>query len=542
MRKWWLLVLVAAALIVVALNGAPHATKVVAQGDDFTCPSTGGTLVVTYGTDPRTLSPLYANDGNSLFIVTFLAEPLLFGGENWGDKIEPVLAESWDISDDGLVYTFHLRQGVKWHDGTPFTAEDVVFTFEAVQLEENAIDWRPNLIQGDQPMQFEAVDDYTVKVTLSQPDAAVLTALGIPIVPKHAFESAQMVDAPFNTNPIATGPFKFVEWNTGESIVLEANKDYWRGAPCIDRLVVRFIEGPTNAANALLAGELDFARVDGADVTPFQDNPDFVLQTASRDLMRYAGFNVRSANFSDPAVRRALMVGLDRQAIIDVAAGGYGTIPNSVFNKAVFMYEEGRNPQYRYDPEQAKQMLTDAGWTDTDGDGVLDKDGQPMTMRLVYMAGWSLMEAIAPVVYDNWRALGVDVTLEPLDEAKIYEEVYDNVSEDKPYDAMLGGWGLYGPEPDHYRNYLANPTSFFAFNNQQIIDMFAQGRTVTDEQARYDLYAEIDRLLWDDLPMIPIYQAVGAWAYRSDLNIDAAELNGSFLTGLKYPGRAYFVK
>ena len=542
MRKWWLLVLVAAALIVVALNGAPHATKVVAQGDDFTCPSTGGTLVVTYGTDPRTLSPLYANDGNSLFVVTFLAEPLLFGGENWGDKIEPVLAESWDISDDGLVYTFHLRQGVKWHDGTPFTAEDVVFTFEAVQLEENAIDWRPNLIQGDQPMQFEAVDDYTVKVTLSQPDAAVLTALGIPIVPKHAFESAQMVDAPFNTNPIATGPFKFVEWNTGESIVLEANKDYWRGAPCIDRLVVRFIEGPTNAANALLAGELDFARVDGADVTPFQDNPDFVLQTASRDLMRYAGFNVRSANFSDPAVRRALMVGLDRQAIIDVAAGGYGTIPNSVFNKAVFMYEEGRNPQYRYDPEQAKQMLADAGWTDTDGDGVLDKDGQPMTMRLVYMAGWSLMEAIAPVVYDNWRALGVDVTLEPLDEAKIYEEVYDNVSEDKPYDAMLGGWGLYGPEPDHYRNYLANPTSFFAFNNQQIIDMFAQGRTVTDEQARYDLYAEIDRLLWDDLPMIPIYQAVGAWAYRSDLNIDAAELNGSFLTGLKYPGRAYFVK
>ncbi|RPI99357.1 MAG: ABC transporter substrate-binding protein, partial [Chloroflexi bacterium] len=438
--------------------------------------------------------------------------------------------------------TFHLRQGVKWHDGTPFTAEDVVFTFEAVQLEENAIDWRPNLIQGDQPMQFEAVDDYTVKVTLSQPDAAVLTALGIPIVPKHAFESAQMVDAPFNTNPIATGPFKFVEWNTGESIVLEANKDYWRGAPCIDRLVVRFIEGPTNAANALLAGELDFARVDGADVTPFQDNPDFVLQTASRDLMRYAGFNVRSANFSDPAVRRALMVGLDRQAIIDVAAGGYGTIPDSVFNKAVFRYEVGRNPQYPYDPEQAKQMLADAGWADTDGDGILDKDGQPMTMRLVYMAGWSRMEAIAPVVYDNWRALGVDVTLEPLDEAKIYEEVYDNVSEDKPYDAMLGGWGLYGPEPDHYRNYLANPTSFFAFNNQQIIDMFAQGRTVTDEQARYDLYAEIDRLLWDDLPMIPIYQAVGAWAYRSDLNIDAAELNGSFLTGLKYPGRAYFVK
>jgi len=534
MRKILLSLLLVVALLLPAI-------AVNAQGgEDFVCPNTGGTMVVTYGTDPRTLSGLYANDGNSLFVVTFMAEPLILGGENWGDKIEPALAESWDISEDGLEYTFHLRQGVKWHDGEPFTAEDVLFTYQATQLAENAIDWRSNLIQGDTPMQFEVVDDYTFKVILSQPDAAVLTSLAIPIVPRHAFESLNMVDAPYNVAPISTGPFKFVEWNTGESITLEANPDYWRGAPCLDRIVVRFIEGATNQANAMLAGEVDFARIDGADLTPFQDNPDWVLAEAPRDLMRYVGFNVRAPNFSDPAVRRALAVGLDRQAIIDVAASGYGTIPDSLFNKTVFVYQEGRNEQYPYDPELAKQMLAEAGWTDTDGDGILDKDGQPMTMRLVYMGTWSLMQAIAPVVYDNWRALGVDVQLTPLDEAAIYEEVYDNVSEEKPYDAMLGGWGLFGPEPDHYRNYLANPTGFFAFDNQEIIDLFAQGRSITDPQARYDLYAEIDRLLWEYLPMIPIYQAVGAWAYRSDLNIDAAELNGTFLTGLKYPGRVYF--
>jgi len=147
-----------------------------------------------------------------------------------------------------------------------------------------------------------------------------------------------MVDAPYNVAPISTGPFKFVEWNTGESITLEANPDYWRGAPCLDRIVVRFIEGATNQANAMLAGEVDFARIDGADLTPFQDNPDWVLAEAPRDLMRYVGFNVRAPNFSDPAVRRALAVGLDRQAIIDVAASGYGTIPDSLFNKTVFVY------------------------------------------------------------------------------------------------------------------------------------------------------------------------------------------------------------
>ncbi len=293
MRKLLLTLILLVTLVGGALPGG--ALPAAAQGDDFVCPNQGGTMVVSYGGDPRTLSGLYANDGNSLFVVTFMAEPLVLGGENWGDAIEPALAESWEISEDGLEYIFHLRQGVKWHDGTEFTAEDVLFTFQAVLLEENAIDWRANLMQGDEPMQFEVVDDYTFKVILSQPNATVLTALSIPIVPAHAFTGLNMVDAPFNTNPIATGPFKFVEWNTGESITLEANPDYWRGAPCLDRIVVRFIEGAANTANALLAGEIDYARVDGADVTPFQDNPDFVLQEASRDLMRYVGFNTRSA-------------------------------------------------------------------------------------------------------------------------------------------------------------------------------------------------------------------------------------------------------
>ncbi|HML23273.1 MAG TPA: ABC transporter substrate-binding protein [Aggregatilinea sp.] len=532
-----------AVLLVLVLLAVPMA-GVMAQGDDdgagFECPTQGGTMITAYGADPRTLSGLYANDGNSLFIVTFMAEPLILGGENWGDKIEPALAESWDISDDGLEYTFHLRQDVTWHDGEPFTAEDVLFTYEAVLLEDNAISWRANLMQGDEPMQFEVVDDHTFKVILSEPNAAVLTALSIPIVPAHAFESTSMLEAPYNTNPITTGPFKFVEWNTGESVTLEANPDYWRGAPCLDRIVIRFIEGAANQANALLAGELDFARVDGADLTPFENNPDFVLQTAPRDLMRYVGFNNLSPIYGDAAVRRALAVGLDRQAIIDISASGYGLLADSVFNQAVFMYEQGRNAQYEYDPEAAQQMLADAGWTDTDGDGILDKDGQPMHLRLAYSGTWSLMQSIAPIVYDNWRALGVDVELAPLDDAQVYEEIYDNVSTEKPYDAMLGGWGLFGPEPDHYRSFYADATSYLAYDNPEITAMFAEGRTVTDEQARYDLYAEIDSKLWEELPMIPIYQSVGAWVYRSDLNIDAAELNGTFLTGLKYSGRVYF--
>lgn len=500
------------------------------------------TLIVQGNGDPQSLSGLYANDGNSLAVVTFIVEPLILGGENWGDAIEPALAESWSVSEDGLEYTFNLRQGVKWHDGEDFTAEDVLFTYQAVLEESNAIDWRSNLLQNGEPFQFEVVDDHTFKVILAAPDATVLTALAIPIVPAHAFESINMLDAPFNTRPIGTGPYKFVEWNTGESVVLEAHADYWRGAPIIDRLVVSFIEGVQNSANALLSGELDFARIDGADLSPFIDNPDFTIVEAPRDLMRYVGFNVQSPVVSDAAVRRALAAGLNRQAVIDAVAGGYGILPDSVFNRSVFNYEEGRNPGLEFNPEATKQQLADAGWTDSDGNGFLDKDGQELAIDVAYLGTWSLMQGIAPIVYDNWRALGVNVTLVPLDDAAANTEIYENTSVEKSYDAFLGGWGLFGTEPDHYRNYLANETSFFAYNNQEVIDLFAEGRTLAGEAERAELYAQVDALLWEDLPMIPIFQPIGVYAFRSDLDLEAAEINGTFLTGLKFPGLATFTE
>lgn len=513
-----------------------------AQDTDFTCPTEGGTFIAASDGDPRTLSGLYANDGNSLLSVTYLAEPLILGGENWGDSIEPLLAESWDVSEDGLEYTFHLRQGVTWHDGEAFTSEDVLFTYNAVLVEENAIPWRANLIQNGVPFQFEIVDDHTFKVITSEVDATVLTALAIPIVPAHAFDSLNVIDAPYNTNPITTGPFKFVSWNSGESVVLEANENYWRGAPCIDGIVVSFISGVNNQANALLAGELDFARIDGADLTPFQNNPDFTITEAPRDLMRYIGFNTQSATLGDAAVRRALITGLDRQAVIDAVAGGYGLLADSVFNRAVFSYEEGRNAQYAYDAAAAAQLLADAGWTDSDGNGFLDKEGQELTARVVYSGTWGLMQSIAPIVYDNWRTLGVNIELVPLDDAAIYEELYDNVSPEKPYDAFLGGWGLFGPEPDHYRGQYASEIGFLAYNNPEVIELFATGRAETDPEARLAIYTEIDALLWQELPIIPIYQSIGVYVYRSDLNVEEAQINGTFLTGLKLPGRLYFAE
>lgn len=500
----------------------------------------GGTLVVQGSGDPRTLNGLYANDGNSLLVLTYIVEPLILGGENWGDSIEAALAESWEVSEDGLEYTFHLRQDVKWHDGVEFTADDVLFTYQAALLDENATPWKNNLTQNGVPFEFEVVDEHTFKVILSQVDATVLTALAIPILPAHAFTSLNIIDAPFNTNPIGTGPFKFVEWNSGANVILEAHQDYWRGAPKLDRLVVSFIEGVDNAANALLAGDLDFARIDGADLSPFIDNPDFTIVEKARDLQRYIGFNTQSPVTGDPAVRQALATGLDRQAIIDAVAGGYGLLSDSVFNRTVFNYEEGRNAPYEYNPEAAREQLAALGWADSDGNGFLDRDGQELAVTVSYSGTWSLMQAIAPIVYGNWRDLGVNVVLNPLDDAAVYEAIYDNLSPEKPYDAFLGGWGLYGPEPDHYKSQYADETGFLAYDNPAVTALFVEGRITTDEEARLAIYQEVDALLWQDLPIIPIFQPIGVYVFRSDLNVDNAEINGTFLTGIKFVHEVYF--
>ena len=233
--------------------------QVTAQTDTFACPTTGGTFITAITDDPVSLNGIYANDGASVAVLSYIFNPLTLGGENWGTEITGDLAESWDVSDDGLTWTFHLHPGVLWQDGQELTAEDVVYTFETIQNSESDIaPFRPRFMQGDEPIKFEAADDYTVVATLNAPNASFFTDISVPIVPKHVLEGQDLREGPFNRMPVGTGPFKVVEWNTGESIVLEANEDYFRGRPCIDRLIFRIIPDEQTQVAALQTGEVDF--------------------------------------------------------------------------------------------------------------------------------------------------------------------------------------------------------------------------------------------------------------------------------------------
>jgi peptide/nickel transport system substrate-binding protein len=534
-------------LVTMSVGGsAVETVKVVAQMDGFECPTTGGTFITAITDDPVSLNGIYANDGASVSVLSFVFNPLTLGGENWGTEITGDLAESWDVSDDGLTWTFHLHQGVLWHDGEELTAEDVVYTFETIQTSESDIaPFRPRFMQGDQPIKFEAVDKYTVVATLDSPNASFFTDISVPIVPKHVLEGQDLREGPFNRAPIGTGPFKVVEWNTAESIVLEANEDYFRGRPCIDRLIFRIIPDEQTQVAALQTGEVDFLpNIPGSSVPVFEGNPDFDISIAEQDSLFQMFLNLQNPKFQDVRVRQALMIAIDRQAVVDIVRQGYGVVHNSHFDHVVPFYRQDKLGGYDYDPERAGQLLDEAGISDSDGDGIRDVNGEPWVINIVSFAGGFRDYAdYAVVVQAFWEDIGIQTELELRDLSTMVEQIYQERVVDKPYEALTSGWSVIGPEPNSYANFYmwtdALGPNISNYRNEEVNSLFEQARTETDFDTRMAVYEQIEAILWAELPTLPLYRNTEPAVVSSRFNIEDAVLDISLGTNFRRPERIY---
>jgi len=492
------------------------------------------------------LNGIYANDGASVAVLSFVFNPLTLGGENWGTEITGDLAESWSVSEDGLTWTFNLHQGVKWHDGEELTAEDVVYTFQTIQTSEAEIaPFRPRFMQGDEPIQFEAADDYTVVAHLTSPNASFFTDISVPIVPKHVLEGQDLREGPFNRAPVGTGPFKVVEWNTAESIVLEANEDYFRGRPCIDRLIFRIIPDEQSQVAALQTGELDFLpNIPGASVPTFEGNPDFTISVAEQDSLFHMFLNLANPKFQDVRVRQALMTAIDRQAVVDIVRQGYGVVHNSHFDHVVPFYQQDKLGGYDYDPERAGALLDEAGISDTDGDGIRDVNGEPWTITITSFAGGFRDYAdYAVVVQAFWQDIGVQTELEFGDLSTLVEQIYQERVVDKPYEAHTSGWSVIGPEPNSYANFYmwtdALGPNIPNYRNEEVNELFEAARLETDFDARMAIYEQIEAILWEELPTLPLYRNTEPAVLSSRFNIDDAVLDISLGTNFRHPERIY---
>lgn len=525
------------------------APATIAQDDTFECPAEGGTLISAITDNPVSLNGVYANDGASVSVLSFIFNPLTLGGENWGAEIGGDLAESWSVSEDGLTWTFNLHQGVLFHDGEELTADDVVYTFETIQNPDNEIaPFRPRFLQNGEPIQFEAADDYTVVATLTEPNASFFTDISVPIVPRHVLEGQNLREGPFNREPVGTGPFKIVEWNTGESIVLERHADYFKGAPCLERVIFRIVPDEQAQVNALLTGELDFLpNIPGASVSRFEESDDFTVNVIEADSLFQIFFNLEREQYQDPAVRQALMIAIDRQAVVDIVRQGFGIVHNSHFDHVVPIYEQDEQGGYEYDPERAGAMLDELGITDSDGDGIRDVDGEPWVVNLLSFAGGFRDYAdYAQVVQAYWEDIGIQVELELRDLGTMVEQIYQERVYDKPYDVLTSGWATIGPEPNSYANFYITTEALGPnipnYRNEQVNELFEMGRQETDFEARMEIYEEIEAILWEDLPTIPLYRETRPAVVSSNFIIEDAVLDSSLGTNFVHPERIYLAQ
>lgn len=455
-------------------------------------------ITIGIGADAKRLLPLLASDSVSGDI-----SGLIFNGLTKYDKninITGDLAESWEVSRDGLRIIFHLRKGVRWHDGTEFTSDDVLFTYNTVTNPKIPTPYGSNY---GPVKNVEKVDKYTVRVTYKEPYAPALESWGMGIIPRHILEGNDITDERFSRNPVGTGPYKLKEWVTGQKIVLEAFDGYFEGRPRINKYLARVI--PDTATMFL---ELKFGGIDFMGLTP----PQYKLQSNSKLFNKYfqrfrypafgytyIGYNLLDPRFADKRVRRALTHAINKKDIIDGVLLGYGTPCTGPFPPESWAY----NPDVRdieYDPEKAKMLLQEAGWLMKE-DGILYKDNKPFRFTILINQANDVRIKTAQIIKENLKKVGIDMDIKVLEWQAMLHEFIDK----KRFEAIIMGWAL-SRDPDIYDIWHSSKTkegefNFISFRNEEVDGLLLEGRRTFDIKKRKQIYNRIHSILSEEQPV-----------------------------------------
>ncbi|MDD5680266.1 MAG: peptide-binding protein [Candidatus Omnitrophica bacterium] len=468
-----------------------------------TSPRSGDAYVTGEIADARNLIPFLATDTASSGITS-----LVFNGLTKVDRdlnIIGDIARRWDISEDGTEITFFLKKNVRWHDGVPLTARDVKFTFETILDPKSTCPYSSDFMDIES---IDVIDDYTVRFRYSKPYAPALSKLGMSVVPEHLLRGEDLVKTKFKREPVGCGPYIFKEWRTDQYIILDNNKEYFEHQPYINRCVTRVI--PDMSVQYL---ELITGGIDSMGLTPYQyfyrtDTKAFKdkynkYKYLSRSYS-YIGYNLSDPLFQDKRVRQALSYAVDKSTIITGVLMGLGEHCTGPFFRGTPYYSE-KAAAYDYDKEKALALLKDAGWADTDGDGILDKDGKPFRFKLITNQGNKDREDIATVVQRQWREIGVVADVQIIAWAAFLNEFVDK----KNFQAVILGWTL-PLDPDCYVVWHSASTkeggfNFVSYKNENVDALIEEGRRTFDKAKRIEIYRKIHETIADDAPYTFLY-------------------------------------
>lgn len=412
---------------------------------------------------------------------------LLFNGLTGHDgdnAVVPALAKSWDFDEETCTYTFHLEEDVRWHDGEPFTAEDVQFTIEAIMDPENGSENAPNFEDVEE---ITVIDDHTISFRLSAPNVAFLDYMTMAILPKHLLEGEDMQTADFFRSPIGTGPYKLASWDEGQAITLEKNADYFRGEPNIDTIVFKIVPDDNAKALQLRAGELDLALLTPKDAATFADEEGFACYDMETADYRGILFNFQNEYWQEnrdliPAVCYAI----DREAIIDAVLLGQGMAAYGPLQRNVYNYEDVEH--YDYDPEKARAVLEAAGCV-LGEDGFYTRNGETVGFVLSVGAGDQVRIDMAQIVAQQLREIGMDVTVDIPAQVDWSGQM-----------AYLIGWGSPFDADDHtYKVFGTDKgANYSGYSNADVDRYLTEARESDDPAVRAEAYANFQKALAAD--------------------------------------------
>ena len=437
-------------------------------------------------------------------------------GTDGNSKIVPSLAESWDISDDGLEYTFHLRQGVKFHNGNDFTAEDVAYTFHRMLTVEGGVNTEfidqikgaDELLAGetDTLEGVEVVDDYTIKVTLKEPFAGFLASISSPGVSIYDSEATEAAGDQFGMDPavtVGTGPFEFSSWSFNNQLVLTRNEDYWKGASGLPGVVIKIIPDTETQSMMFESGELDILDLDYAadSADRFTETyPDQIVQGPRVGIV-YFTMNFNKEPFQDVRVRKAVQMSIDRQAILDALYGGRGQVEQGIFPHGLIGFNPDQE-EIKYDPEAAKALLAEAGYA----------DGFDMEIAADSSASDTMTMALE-IVSDQLAEVGIRAEIKNYDESTWLE-----TRKSGELGSFMSTWSADYNDPDNFiYTFFGNEekTRIRSINypDTEVMERVAKARTIVNEHERLAEYKALEeKLIHEDAAWVPMFSRLHLFA------------------------------
>ncbi|MGH7367220.1 MAG: peptide-binding protein [Candidatus Rokuibacteriota bacterium] len=501
---------VACGLLAAACNG-PVESKSDVQATAEGTPAYGDTFIQASIGDISGLIPSLTSDQSSHEIGGLIYDGLVKLDKDLNTA--PAMAESWTYSPDCLELTFRLRRDVKWHDGQAFTAEDVLFTYQAMVNPKTPAPFKEGFLRVKD---VQAPDPYTVQVTYDKPYARAVETWGTYILPKHLLQSfaeaGTLRESPQNSRPVGTGPYRFQEWNPGEKVVLIANPDYYEGRPYLSRIVYRVIPSQATIFLELKAGGVDYvSTLTGIQYARQTEYPAF---RKAYNKFRYPGsaytflgFNLTDPRFADRRVRHAFAHAINKQELIDGVRLGLAREATGPIRPGTWAYTDDV-ARFAYDPAKARALLAEAGWKDRDGDGLVEnREGKPFTLTIRTNQGNDERKKIAEIIQQRLKGVGVKAEIQLIEWAAFIKEFV----KPRRFEVVVLGMGT-GTDPDQFVVWHSSQRGPDQMNrtgyaNPEVDALLEAGRAscVRSERVRY--YHRIQEILAQDLPMIFLYTA-----------------------------------